>query len=82
MSPLRIDWRNVSETASAAIRGSTIPGSIDSISSDSIMGEWAEGIPCKSESACVKMASTPPQGLTMAPSAVEVILMEFRRERR
>ena len=33
----------VKETASAAILGSTIPGSILAISCVSIMGEWAEG---------------------------------------
>ena len=67
----------MSETASAAIRGSTIPGSIDSISSDSIIGECADGSPYRSDKAWVKIASTPPQGLTMPAAAVEVILMEF-----
>ena len=42
--PLSVHCRKVADTASAAIRGSTIPGSILAISRDSNMGEWAVGM--------------------------------------
>ncbi len=77
--PLSVHCRKVADTASAAIRGSTIPGSILAISRDSNMGEWAVGMLYILERACVSMASTPPQGFTMAPRASKVTLVKLRR---
>ena len=42
--PFRIHWSRARDTASAAIRGSTMPGSSLAISWVSSIGEWAEGM--------------------------------------